>query len=248
MMKAGAAMISRASLPEQIATLMRKEFFTGVYEPGEKLPSERDLADRFGIARLTLRKALGTLAQEGWIEISQGRNIVVNDFRTNVGVEVLPDLFFACPEALAGDNLLQTIAESTSRLSEQTLVAAAKKAKPSDEARLLSILELQTEEIDLEEFYENEFKLAHEILSIGDNLILQMAYNSQVKLSRKLMSLGLVKNHPFPLDQYHEINRSLISAVCAGDVEQVKKLSREYRGGLEDVFKRSLTTNREDRS
>ena len=114
-----AATISRVSLPEQIAALMRKDFFTGAYKPGDKLPSERELADSLGIARLTLRKALGALEQEGWISISQGRNIEVNDFRTSVGVEVLPDLFFACPEALMDGQLLETIAENASRLGEQ---------------------------------------------------------------------------------------------------------------------------------
>ncbi|OGP57032.1 MAG: hypothetical protein A2V67_00575 [Deltaproteobacteria bacterium RBG_13_61_14] len=247
-MSVGVATIRRISLPDQIAMVMRKKIFTGVYKPGDKLPSERELADKFEIARLTLRKALGLLAQEGWIEIAQGRNIVVNDFRTIVGVEVLPDLFFACPGALIGKQILETIAENTSRLGEQILLAAAQKAKPSDEKRLLELLAVQTEELGLEEFFENDFKLAHEVLRIGDNLILQMAYNSQMKLSRKLLALGVVKDRPYPLPQYHEINRSLIKAVCAGDEELVKSLSRKYREGLEEVFKRSLTTKRKVRS
>lgn len=246
-MSFSAEAIVKISLPDQIATLMRKEIFTGVYKPGEKLPSERELADRFRISRLTLRKALGVLAQEGWIEISQGRNMMVNDFRTSVGVEVLPDLFYACPEALADKRILETLAENTSRLSEQILLAAAGKAKPSDAKRLLQILAAQTEEIGLDEFYENEFKLAHEILRLGGNLILQMAYNSQVKLSRKLFALGLVRDRPYPLARYHEINRSLIKAVCSGDEELVRSLCRKYREGLEEVFKRSLAVKRKGR-
>jgi GntR family L-lactate dehydrogenase operon transcriptional regulator len=240
-MKAGAAAVRRISLPDQTTALLRKEIFTGAYKPGEKLPSERELAERFGISRLTLRKALALLAQEGWIEITQGRNIVVNDFRTSVGIEVLPDLFFACPEALSNAQVMETIVENTARLGEQALMAAAKNAKPSDEARLLEILSGQTEELDIEEFYENEFMMIHELLRIGKNLILQMAYNSQVRLSRRLIALGLVKDRPYPMKQYHEINCSLIKAVCSGDEKQVKKLSRKYSRGLEEVFKRSLT-------
>jgi GntR family transcriptional repressor for pyruvate dehydrogenase complex len=247
-MKAGAAEVRRISLPEQIAALMRKEIFTRAYQPGGKLPSERDLADRFGISRLTLRKALALLAQEGWIEIAQGRNIVVNDFRTSVGIEVLPDLFLACPEALIDQQILETITENMARLGEQILLAAAKKAKPSDEKKLLQLLSLQTDDIGLEDFYENEFRLIHEILHIGGNLILQMAYNSQVRLSRKLLALGLVKDRPYSVKQYHEINRSLIKAVCAGDEERLRSLTRKYRKGMKEVFKRSLTIDKKSRS
>lgn len=247
-MKYKAAEISRASLPDQIVAVMRKDIFTGVYKPGDKLPSERELAETFGIARLTLRKALGVLAQEGWIEISQGRNIVVNDFRTSVGLEVLPDLFVACPEAFFNKDLLETIAENTSQLGEQILIAATKKAKPSDEKRLLDILARQTEGIDLEEFYENDFELAREVLRIGGNIILQMAHNSQIKLSKKLLALGLVKDRPYPLPQYHEINSSLIKAICSGDEALVRKLSRKNREGLEEAFKRSLIITRKERS
>jgi len=247
-MKAGVATISRASLPDQIAAVMREEIFTGVYRAGDKLPAERELADRFGTSRLTLRKALGVLAQEGWIEISQGRNIEVKDYLTSVGIETLPDLFFASPETLIDREVIETIAENAARLGQQILVAAARKAKPSDEQRLLEILDLQTGEINLEEFYENEFRLIHEILAISGNLILQMAYNSQVKLSRRLLALGLVKDRPYPLPQYHRINRSLIKAVCAGDEKLVKSLTRKYRKGVSEVFRRSLTTERKKRS
>jgi DNA-binding FadR family transcriptional regulator len=240
------APIRRISLPDQIATVMRKEIFTGGYRPGDKLPAERELADKYGISRLTLRKALGMLSQEGWIEISQGRNIVVKDYRTSVGIEVLPDLFFACPEALLDRRCLETIVENTSRLSEQILVAAARQARPEDQERLLALLDRQTEHLSLDEFYENDFELAHEVLAIGGDLILQLAYNSQMKLSRRLLALGVVKDRPYPLARYHEINRSLIEAVCRGDEQLVRTLSRQYRSGLEGVFARSLAARRED--
>jgi DNA-binding FadR family transcriptional regulator len=237
----GATAIRKISLPDQIAVVMRKEIFTGGYQPGDKLPSERELADKFEISRLTLSKALRLLAQEGWIEISQGRNMVVNDFRTSVGLEVLPDLFLACPEALMNPLTLETIAENTSLLGEQVLLAAARKAKKADEKILLELLSRQTEDLGLAEFYENDFRLGHEFLRICDNLILQMAYNSQVKISRRLLSLGLVKDLPYPFPQYLEINRALIKAVCTGDVDLIKSLAKNFGRDLEKVLKRSLT-------
>jgi DNA-binding FadR family transcriptional regulator len=46
----------------------------GVVGYGERLPSERDLADRLGISRVTLREAIRSLQQAGYVESRRGRN------------------------------------------------------------------------------------------------------------------------------------------------------------------------------
>ncbi|HET8961913.1 FadR/GntR family transcriptional regulator [Nocardioides sp.] len=45
----------------------------GVVAPGERLPSERDLAARFKVARETLREAIRALAEAGYVESRRGR-------------------------------------------------------------------------------------------------------------------------------------------------------------------------------
>jgi DNA-binding FadR family transcriptional regulator len=45
----------------------------GVVEPGERLPSERDLAGRFNVSRVTLREAIKALQDAGYVESRRGR-------------------------------------------------------------------------------------------------------------------------------------------------------------------------------
>ena len=45
----------------------------GVVAPGERLPSERELASRFKVARETLREAIRALADAGYVESRRGR-------------------------------------------------------------------------------------------------------------------------------------------------------------------------------
>ncbi|MER7663281.1 MULTISPECIES: FCD domain-containing protein [unclassified Streptomyces] len=54
---------------EQILQLLR----LGLVPGGERLPAERELAERMGISRVTLREALKVLADQGLVESRRGR-------------------------------------------------------------------------------------------------------------------------------------------------------------------------------
>ena len=61
------------SMYEQIATTLREEALSGLYDPTGKLPSEADLCTRFSVSRITVRQALAKLTQEGTIQRKQGK-------------------------------------------------------------------------------------------------------------------------------------------------------------------------------
>ena len=54
---------------ERLLTAIR----LGLVGPGEKFPAERDLAAQLGVSRLTLREALRSLQQAGFVESRRGR-------------------------------------------------------------------------------------------------------------------------------------------------------------------------------
>lgn len=53
------------------------EIEEGKYEPGAKLPSEPELAERFGVARMTARRALRELREQGIVETEWGKGTFV---------------------------------------------------------------------------------------------------------------------------------------------------------------------------
>jgi len=50
---------------EAVAEAIRRWIALGTYAPGERLPSERELAEQFAVGRMTVRRAVGELAAAG---------------------------------------------------------------------------------------------------------------------------------------------------------------------------------------
>jgi GntR family transcriptional regulator len=60
----------------------------GLLEPGDALPSERQLCDDFGLSRTTVREALRQLAQLGMISTVAGRGAFVSSSQPELAVRV----------------------------------------------------------------------------------------------------------------------------------------------------------------
>ena len=75
----------------QIAAKLRAAILTKRVEPGEKLPSQPELAAHFGVARETVKRALETLRQERLTVSRQGAGVFVRA-QTQLPVELRPHL------------------------------------------------------------------------------------------------------------------------------------------------------------
>jgi GntR family transcriptional regulator len=61
----------------QIAAILRDRIQRGEIPPGRPVPSETQLMGEHGVARLTARKAVRVLADEGLVEVVRGRGAYV---------------------------------------------------------------------------------------------------------------------------------------------------------------------------
>lgn len=61
----------------QLAELIREQIRTGELKPGDQLPPERLLSERYQISRMTARQALGYLLREGSLVTEHGRGTFV---------------------------------------------------------------------------------------------------------------------------------------------------------------------------
>ena len=64
--------IQRPRVHTEVLSCLLDDIQNGVYQVGQKLPSERELMDEFGVGRPAVREALSGLARMGLIEVSPG--------------------------------------------------------------------------------------------------------------------------------------------------------------------------------
>jgi GntR family transcriptional regulator len=61
----------------QIYELLKESIDDNEWKPGDFIPSERILSEKFNVSRITIRKALDTLMIEGYIRKIQGKGVTV---------------------------------------------------------------------------------------------------------------------------------------------------------------------------
>lgn len=124
----------------------------GILRPGERLPGERDLAERLGVSRPSLRDALAQLQASGLLMTRAGAGVFVADVLGSVFAPPLVRLFASHDEAVFDyiafrRDLEGMAAERAARLGSDTdlqvidtvfhkMEAAHAKRDPTDEARL----------------------------------------------------------------------------------------------------------------
>ena len=64
---------------EQVAEQIEKRILDGELRSGDRLPTERDLAEQFHVSRTAVREAMKILAQKGLVDMRPGRGTIVID-------------------------------------------------------------------------------------------------------------------------------------------------------------------------
>ncbi len=64
--------IKTGRLSDDVSDQIKEAIFQGEYQQGEKIPSEHELVELFGVSRVIIREAIRNLEQAGLVEIKRG--------------------------------------------------------------------------------------------------------------------------------------------------------------------------------
>lgn len=65
----------------KIYNSLKRDIENGTYRPLDRVPTEEGLANMFGVSKITSKRALNMLAEEGWLIRQKGRGTFVADIR-----------------------------------------------------------------------------------------------------------------------------------------------------------------------
>ncbi|WP_370616589.1 FadR/GntR family transcriptional regulator [Mumia sp. Pv 4-285] len=194
----------------------------GVIAPGESLPSERDLALRLGVSRDTVREAIRTLNDAGYVETRRGRyggTFVVDDLPAPVhhGPARAPDFdlddVLRLREILEVGAVRMAAARSLTAGERDTLWTRLQElttAEPVDYRRLDSRLHLTLAEM------------------AGSPSLLPLVADVRMKLNVFLDDIPLLPRNIGHSDEQHE---TLVVAVLTGDPDRAAAAMEEHLAG-----------------
>jgi len=102
----------------QLANILRRQIAEGLFRPGDQLPSEAQLCNRYGISPMTVRRSINLLADQGVVSTAQGRGTFVKELELGTAMFDLQEL----------QDLFQPGAESNIRLLDVRVVSADERA------------------------------------------------------------------------------------------------------------------------
>lgn len=92
--------IAAEKLASAVVRQIEHLILRGILRPGDRLPSERELSERLGVSRPSLREAVAELSGRGLISTRAGAGIYVADVLGNAFSPVLTRLFASHEDAL----------------------------------------------------------------------------------------------------------------------------------------------------
>jgi len=77
----------------QLAKILRRQIAEGLFRPGDQLPSESQLCNRYNISPMTVRRTINLLADQGVVNTAQGRGTFVAALEMDTAVFDLHGLY-----------------------------------------------------------------------------------------------------------------------------------------------------------
>jgi len=215
---------------ERLLTAIR----LGLVGPGEKFPAERDLATQLGISRLTLREALRSLQQAGFVESRRGRfggTFVMASSPAPARAELLRQLredgarlddvltFRMAVETGAAQLLAQAVAGPIPPAAAEVLparLAALATAGPQDYRRLDTLFHLAIAELT------------------GSQLLAAACADARMRTNDLLNAIPVL---PRNIDHTAAQHTAIVAAILSGDPDRARRAVAEHLEGTSALLR-----------
>jgi DNA-binding FadR family transcriptional regulator len=198
---------------------LRQRIAAGEWSASKRLPPERDLAAEYGVARNTIRRALGAVANSGILDRHVGRGTFVSCATGEIDT-ILRHVTEASPADLIAARLI---------IEPKAAAIAAKKGRTSD-LRAVADAHFRASEALLTDEFEHWDSLFHRRLLAATRNELLISIHAIIQGTDSLHSLIELKRKSFSEDHLRDY--------CAHHANMVAALAdRDADAAEEEMFK-----------
>lgn len=215
--------IKRVKVGEQVFEQLKKLILSGEWKQGDKLPSETELAEMFGVSKITVRQELQKLNAMGLVETRLGAGTFVK--MVDVG-DTMQELI---PTAYLSSSIDQ-IMEFRRIIDSESARLAARRATEEEIRTLRGINEVMIQKHaqgDLEGFADKDSEFHFEIGKVTKNPLFVKTNAILQEVLRTSMA-GLIKDRGF--DRAMKYHTLVVEAIAAHDEEKAAALMLEHLG------------------
>ncbi|QIW16196.1 fatty acid metabolism regulator [Pasteurellaceae bacterium RH1A] len=181
--------ILKAQSPAALAEeYIIKSIWNQHFPAGSDLPAERDLADKIGVTRTTLREVLQRLARDGWLQIQHGKATKVNNIWETAGPNLIETLIQLNPSSAA--LIVGDVVSLRTRMSEYYITEAIKHNQ-ADSLRLFEKLD-QLED-NPEAYMEFDWFIFRQFTFIANKPVYGLIFNTFKGLYKRVSSVYFQK-------------------------------------------------------
>ena len=230
--------LNSMSAAEQIAERLRTAMIDGSLTAGDRLPSEPDLAEVFGVSRPTVREAMRILRGQGILETSRGskgghfiQNPQADEIAASLGETF--GLWFDI-----GDISVAEVDEAREFVERACVRLAAERRTDADISEMRTILESAADEtLSLAEFLDYDVAFHRTIAKAARNRLLDLPMNA-IHAVRPRTNVLLDSHDRVKVLEQH---RALCDAIEAQDPDKAEDSLRRHVAHLSGERKKAVS-------
>lgn len=233
--------VARApSLSDKVAEQLTEAIVSRQIRAGERLPSERDLGDKFKVSRTVIREAVRSLSARGLVRVTSGRGVEVNEFGAG-NVAASMRLLVRGHEGLD----YSKVNEVRTAVEVQVAGLAAQRARPEDLERLRQICDDHQRSLeggDLAAASEFDFQFHRELTRSSDNELLLAMLDSIADVLREVRNQSMAEPHVG--EDGLRAHRRILRCVNAGKSDAARDAMAQHLAEAERVWRGATARER----
>ncbi len=224
-------LIQSDKIYRKIVAQIEHSLKNGQLSPGDRLPSERELASVFGVSRASVRQAMAVLEANRVVETKHGQGTFIREGSGNSLMEALAKMLYRDE----GDPL--EIVEAR-KVTEGALAAfAAERATPQDIEDMRRIVDMIPARIQAGQEHSDLTVHFHQLIakaarnSALASLLDQMLAMMNSQLWRKVKYANIISSGR--AQRYHEAHIRILNAIASKDGEGARKAMLDHLDEIE---------------